>query len=72
MLDPDTVRAVESLRAAREPYGPWMFAIGKHPANPDRIGAWWRRARDIAGIDVHWRLHDLQHWAATLAISKWA
>jgi len=70
VLDPQTVDAVEALRKEREPFGPWMFAIGEHPANPDRIGAWWRRARDIAAIDSHWRLHDLRHWAATLAISN--
>ena len=70
MLDPETVRAVEALRAAREPYGPWMFAIGERPANPDRIGAWWRRARSLSGIDVAWRLHDLRHWAATLALAN--
>ena len=70
MLDPETVRAVEVLRGEREPYGPWMFAIGEWPANPDRIGAWWRRARSLAGIDAKWRLHDLRHWSATLAIAN--
>ena len=31
--------------------------------------AWWRRARDDAGVDPRWRLHDLRHWAATESIA---
>ena len=38
--------------------------------NPERIGAWWRRARDRAGVDGRWRLHDLRHWSATMSISR--
>lgn len=70
MLDRATVAAVQALQKEREQYGPWMFAIGEQPPNPDRIGAWWRRAREIAGLDERWRLHDLRHWAATLAIAR--
>jgi integrase len=67
-LDPDTVSAVEALRREREPYGPWMFGLGPELVSPDRIGWWWTRARRIAGIDARWRLHDLRHWSATVAI----
>jgi integrase len=69
-LDPDTVVAVEALRAQREPYGPWMFGLGPELVSPDRIGWWWKRARKLAGIDEHWRLHDLRHWSATVAIGQ--
>lgn len=69
-LDPDTARIIEEQRADRERYGPWMFALGDRPPNPDRIGAWWRRARRLAGIDPAWRLHDLRHWSATVAIGQ--
>ncbi|MFP5369285.1 MAG: tyrosine-type recombinase/integrase [Actinomycetes bacterium] len=36
---------------------------------PRPIGWWWTRARTLAGIDRRWRLHDLRHWSATMAIS---
>ena len=69
-LDPDTVAAIESLRREREPYGPWMFGLGPELVSPDRIGWWWKRARTLAGIDEKWRLHDLRHWSATVAIGQ--
>ena len=71
-LDDDTLAAIEALRAEREPYGPWMFGLGLGPdlVAPDRIGWWWRRARTLAGIDGRWRLHDLRHWSATVAIAR--
>lgn len=69
-LDGDTVALIKALRAEREPYGPWMFGLGPEPVNPDRIGYWWRRARAIAGVDPKWRLHDLRHWSATVAIGQ--
>jgi integrase len=69
-LDADTVALIEALRVEREPYGPWMFGLGHEPGSPDRIGYWWRRARTIAGIDPKWRLHDLGHWSATVAIGQ--
>ena len=69
-LDSDTVAAIESLRREREPYGPWMFGLGPDLVSPDRIGWWWKRARTIAGIDAKWRLHDLRHWSATVAIGQ--
>jgi integrase len=67
-LDPDTAAMIEAQRAERGLGGPWMFALGERPANPDQIGAWWSRARKAAGIDPKWRLHDLRHWSATVAI----
>jgi integrase len=69
-LDGDTVALIEALRGEREPYGPWMFGLGPDPVSPDRIGYWWRRARALAGIDPKWRLHDLRHWSATVAIGQ--
>lgn len=47
-----------------------MFGIGSDLVNPDRIGYWWRRAREKSGIDKRWRLHDLRHWSATVAIGQ--
>jgi integrase len=69
-LDPDSVAAIEALRRQREPYGPWMFGLGPELVSPDRIGWWWKRARKLAGIDERWRLHDLRHWSATVAIGQ--
>ncbi|MGH9098132.1 MAG: tyrosine-type recombinase/integrase [Acidimicrobiales bacterium] len=68
-LDTETVRLWRDLRSEREPYGPYVFNIGDAPASPDRIGWWWRCARDSSGIDKHWRLHDLRHFSATMAIA---
>lgn len=50
--------------------GPWILSVGERPVNPERIGAWWRRSRDRAGVDSRWRLHDLRHWSATMSISR--
>ena len=36
----------------------------------DRIGWWWKRARTLAGVNNAWRLHDLRHWSATVAIGQ--
>jgi integrase len=47
-----------------------MFSIDDGPPNPDRIGWWWHQARERAGIDTRWRLHDLRHWSATTAITS--
>ncbi|MCO5331223.1 MAG: tyrosine-type recombinase/integrase [Ilumatobacteraceae bacterium] len=66
----DTVELIANLRQAREPYGPWMFALGPEVVSPDRISWWWRRARQMSGIDLKWRLHDLRHWSATVAIGQ--
>ena len=43
--------------------------VRKQPPNPDRIGYWWRIVREKAGIDAKWRLHDLRHWSASVAIA---
>ena len=67
-LDPETVAMLEALREQRETLGPWMFGESSVPPRPDRIGYWWRCAREASGIDLSWRLHDLRHWSATWAI----
>jgi integrase len=69
-LDADTLALIEALRVQREPYGPWMFGLGPELVSPDRIGWWWRRSRTLSGIDGSWRLHDLRHWSATVAIGQ--
>jgi integrase len=68
-LDSGTAELIGALRDELGKLGPWVFNIGDRPANPDRIGAWWRLARKRAGIDPQWRLHDLRHWSATQAIA---
>jgi len=69
-LDAATVEMLEQLRRSYEEYGPWILTVGERPVNPERIAAWWRRARDRAGVGVRWRLHDLRHWSATTAIAE--
>jgi integrase len=69
-LDPDTLALIETVRVQRQPYGPWMFGLGPQLVSPDRIGWWWRRSRKLSGIDTKWRLHDLRHWSATVAIGQ--
>lgn len=69
-LDPTTHAAIWELRREREPYGPWIFGVGEEMCAPDRIGWWWTRARKLSGIDKKWRLHDLRHWSATVAIGQ--
>ncbi len=51
-MDDDTLALLEPLRAKREQYAPWMFSDTDEPPKPDRIGYWWRRCRELAGIDV--------------------
>ncbi len=68
-LDAATAAVVESERAEEEEFGPWMFKVGAELPNPDRIGYWWRVARDKAGVDAKWRPHDLRHWSASVAIA---
>jgi integrase len=67
-LDADTLAAFESVRAAHGGVSPYVFSLGDGPPPPSRIGWWWTRARTLAGIDRRWRLHDLRHWSATMAI----
>ena len=69
-LDPDTLALIETVRAQRQPYGPWMFGLGPELVSPDRLGWWWSRSRKLSGIDAKWRLHDLRHWSATVAIGQ--
>jgi integrase len=67
-LDAATVAEIEARRAERAASLPYMFSIDDGPAPPARIGWWWTRARALAGLDPKWRLHDLRHWSATMAI----
>jgi integrase len=69
-LDEQTVDLIARLRREREPYGPWMFGLGPELVSPDRIGWWWTRSRKLSKIDKNWRLHDLRHWSATVAIGQ--
>lgn len=46
-LDERTVDEIAELRAQREQISPYMFSDTVGPANPDRIGWWWKRARDL-------------------------
>lgn len=69
-LDPTTVDAIAALRLEREEIAPYLFSDTIGPANPDRVGWWWNRARERSGIDPKWRLHDLRHWTATMAITS--
>ena len=61
---------IQERRSERSVVCPCMFSIDSGPANPDRTGSWWRRARERAGIDAQWRLHDLRHWPASTAITS--
>jgi integrase len=69
-LDQRTVTEIKRLRVQCAQVSPYMFSLTTGPANPDRIGWWWQRARDLSGIDRQWRLHDLRHWTATTAITS--
>jgi integrase len=69
-LDRATVELLAELRELHGAYGPWILAVGDRPANPERLSAWWRRARDKAKVDGRWRLHDLRHWSATISIAQ--
>lgn len=61
---------VEEARAKYSEITTWLFTPDPDLPNPDRIGWWWRRSRELAGIDERWRLHDLRHWSATEAIAS--
>ncbi|MGO9910291.1 MAG: tyrosine-type recombinase/integrase [Acidimicrobiales bacterium] len=67
-LDDDTVALFKLVRE-RFPATRYVFGDGDLPPNPDRIGWWWSRSRDVAGIERRWRLHDLRHFSATMAIA---
>lgn len=69
-LDATTIADLTALRSEREELSPYMFTLTPGPPNPDRIGWWWQRARELSGIDRRWRLHDLRHWTATTAITN--
>jgi integrase len=69
-LSPALLAMVEEARAKYGDVTTWLFTPDADPPNPDRIGWWWRRSRELAGIDDHWRLHDLRHWSATQSIAS--
>ena len=60
-IDGITARMIERLRAEREELGPYLFSNDESPPSPDRIGRWWQRAREAAGVDGGLRLDELHH-----------
>ena len=58
------------MRATYGSAGPWLFSDGPEPPHPGRVGFWWKKAKERAGIDTTWRLHDLRHWSATHGVSE--
>ena len=69
-LSPTLLAMVDEARAKYGDTTTWLLTPDADPPNPDRIGWWWRRSRDLAGIDTRWRLHDLRHWSATQSIAS--
>jgi len=67
-LDVASIELLASLNAEHGFGSPWILSSRIEPVNPERVTAWWRRARDGAGLDAKWRLHDLRHWSATTSI----
>jgi integrase len=67
-LDAASIDLLASFEAEFGAGAPWILSSRPEPVNPERVTAWWRRARDHAGVDVRWRLHDLRHWSATTSI----
>lgn len=68
-LDATSIEMLNSLKVGNGPQSPWILSSRFDPVNPERVGAWWRRSRDGAGIEARWRLHDLRHWSATTSIA---
>lgn len=69
-LSQSLVEMVEEKAAKYADVTEWLFTPDADPPNPDRIGWWWRRSRELAAIDDRWRLHDLRHWSATQSIAS--
>jgi len=67
-LDVGTLGMFDEARRAR-PKDVYLFGDDDRPANPERIGWWWVRSRELAGLEPRWRLHDLRHFAASMAIA---
>ena len=67
-LDASSLQLLASLKVGVGSASPWILSPLSEPVNPERVTAWWRRARDHAGVDARWRLHDLRHWSATTSI----
>lgn len=77
-LSPALLTMVADARAKYRDITTWLFTPDPDPPNPDRIGWWWRRSRELADIDPRWRLHDLRHRSAiealpgeTASVSGW-
>jgi integrase len=68
-LDAATLSLLSRLRDERRAFSPWILGIGEDPPNPERITWWWRRSAREVGLDPKWRLHDLRHFSATMAIA---
>ena len=69
-LSPSLVEQVGEKATKYAEVTEWLFTPDAEPPNPDRIGWWWRRSRELADIDGRWRLHDLRHWSATQSIAS--
>jgi integrase len=67
-LDEATVELFDEVRESH-PDNAYLFGDGDRPANPERIAWWWLRARELAHLESRWRLHDLRHFAASMAIA---
>ena len=50
-LSPSLVEMVGEKAAVYAGVSGWLFTPDAEPPNPDRIGWWWRRSRELAGID---------------------
>jgi integrase len=69
-LSPSLFEMVAEKAAKYGEVTDWLFTPDAEPPNPDRIGWWWRRSRELSGVDERWRLHDLRHWSATQSIAS--
>lgn len=59
-LDAVTLGLIDAARAERGEASPWLFGDDEQPLSPDKIGWWWVRVRELAGLEPKWRLHDLR------------
>jgi integrase len=66
-LDEGTLQLFDIVRGLHS--GTYVFGDGDEPANPERVHWWWTRARELAGIEKRWRLHDLRHFSASMSIA---
>jgi len=61
-LDAVSINQLELLMAEYGTDVPWILSSGPGPVSPERVTAWWRRARDRAGVDTRWRFARPSHW----------